>query len=78
MKSNRTIAVSRDYYTVNVAYSIKGKKRKEFHELMKRIEPDLYKRTQSRMTKPQAEALADLLRRWDIPVEVNQTADLSF
>jgi hypothetical protein len=30
------------------------------------------------MTKPQAEALADLLRRWDIPVEVNQTADLSF
>ncbi len=72
------IRMSASYWTVNIVYSIKGEQRREFHKLMERVEPNLYKRTQSRMTKPQAEALAELMRKWDFPVEVNETSDLSF
>ena len=75
--AKRDLAFSDNYYTVNVVYSLPSAKRREFHDLMKRVEPDLYKKTQTRMTKPQAEALAELLRRWDIPVEINETSDLN-
>jgi hypothetical protein len=75
---SRQVQFSRDYYTVNVSYRLPAPKRKEFHDLMKHIDPTLPKRTQARMTEPQAEALAEVLRRWDIPVEVNKTCDLDF
>lgn len=72
------IRMSSSWYTVNLVYSIKHDERKRLRELMDHVEPGLYKRTQSHMTRPQAETLAELMRSWDFPVEVNETSALSF